>query len=89
VSLVKVVAMTSKLTLSIEKETIEKAKIFSSKSGKGISKIVEEYLNQITSLEDKKESVVTKLSGALKNKIPSNIDWKQTKEDYLRKKHGI
>ena len=50
--------MTTKLTLSIEKETIEKAKRLSSKRGKSISKIVEDYLNTITEKEDIKGSAV-------------------------------
>ena len=45
--------MTTKLTLSIEKKTIEKAKILSLKRGKSISKIVEDYLNSITEKEEK------------------------------------
>jgi len=43
--------MTTKLTLSIEENTIKKAKILSLKRGKSISKIVEEYLNSITDKE--------------------------------------
>ncbi len=81
--------MTTKLTLSIEEHTIEKAKILSLRRGKSISKMVEEYLNSITDKEENKESAVEKLSGSLKNKIPANIEWKKTKADYLKKKHGL
>ena len=81
--------MTTKLTLSIEENTIEKAKILSLRRGKSISKIVEEYLNLITDKEENKESAVQKLSGALKNKIPAGIEWKKTKVDYLKKRHGL
>jgi hypothetical protein len=81
--------MTTKLTLSIEKKTIERAKILSSKRGKSISKIVEEYLNTITDKEENKRSAVKKLSGVLKNKVPGNISWKEVKSVYLRKKYGL
>jgi predicted ATPase len=81
--------MTTKLTLSIEKKTIERAKRLSLKRGKSISKIVEEYLNTLTEKEEKKTSAVATLSGALKNKIPADMEWKEVKADYLKKKYGV
>ena len=79
--------MTTKLTLSIEKATIEKAKILSSKRGKSISKIVEDYLNSITAKES--ESIVEKYSGSLKNRVPAEMDWKEVKANYLKNKYGV
>ncbi len=79
--------MTTKLTLSIEKVIIEKAKILSSKRGKSISKIVEEYLDSITAKED--ESVVEKYSGSLKKMVPADMDWKEVKANYLKNKYGV
>ena len=79
--------MTSKLTLSIEKKTIERAKMLSEKRGKSISKIVEEYLNSITGIN--KASAVDKLSGALNGKVPADVAWKEVKENYLKKKYGV
>lgn len=81
--------MTTKLTLSIEKETVERAKILSSRRGKSISKIVEEYLDKITAAENRKGSAVEKLSGALKNKVPATTSWKEVKTAYLKEKHGV
>lgn len=43
--------MTTKLTLSLKAETIEKAKQVSRKRGKSLSKIVEEYLDDISGKE--------------------------------------
>ncbi len=80
--------MTVKLTLSIDKQTIERAKVLSSKRGKSISKIVEEYLDSIAPSDEKKESVVDQLAGVLKNKVPANVDWKDIKADHLKKKYG-
>ncbi len=81
--------MTTKLTLSIEKKTIERAKILSSRTGKSISRIVEEYLNSIVENDATSPSATDKLSGALKDKAPATMDWKQVKADYLKKKHAL
>lgn len=80
--------MTTKLTLSIEEKTIERAKIFSSKSGKSISKLVEDFLNNITEPHNTEVSAVKSLSGLLKDKVPADADWKSIKADYLKKKYG-
>ncbi len=87
--LVENCTMTTKLTLSIDEKTIERAKIISSKQGKSISKMVEEYLNSITEKSEKKVSAVASLSGLLKDKAPADLNWKYLKSDYLKKKHGI
>jgi hypothetical protein len=79
--------MITKLTLSIEKKTIERAKALSEKRGKSISRIVEEYLNSITAVN--KASAVDKLSGALNKKVPADIEWKKVKENYLKEKYGV
>jgi mRNA-degrading endonuclease RelE of RelBE toxin-antitoxin system len=81
--------MTRKLTLSINEKTVEKAKRISRRRGKSISKMVEEYLNSITEKEENKVSLVKESSGILKGKIPASNDWKKTKTNYLRKKHGV
>jgi len=75
--------MAVKLTLSINEETVKHAKRISLKRGKSISSMVEEYLNSITEQDDKKESSVKKMSGILQNKIPTTLDWKKSKEEYL------
>jgi Family of unknown function (DUF6364) len=81
--------MTRKLTLSINEKTIEKARRISRRRGKSISRMVEEYLDNIAEKENQKESLVKKSSGALKEKIPADIEWKKTKADYLKKKYGV
>lgn len=81
--------MATKLTLSINEKTVERAKRISLKSGKSISSMVEEFLNSITENEDNKESSVKRMSGVLQNKIPVTLDWKKVKREYLNKKHGL
>jgi hypothetical protein len=73
--------MTTKLTLSIDVQTIKKAKLISAKKGKSISKLVEEYLN--------KKSVVKELSGLLKNKPGVRTDWKKIKMQQLKTKYAL
>lgn len=81
--------MTTKLTLSIEKKTIERAKILSSRRGKSISKMVEEYLDSITAKDQDKKSAVDTISGSLKGKAPAKTSWKDVKTSHLRNKYGV
>jgi hypothetical protein len=81
--------MTRKLTLSINEKTVQKARRISRRRGKSISRIVEEYLNSITEKEEQKESLVKKSSGILEGKVPPDLNWKQTKAGYLKKKYGV
>jgi hypothetical protein len=81
--------MTTKLTLSIEKTTIERAKVLSAKTGKSISKMVEEYLNSIVEHGTTGGSAMDRLRGALKDKAPADMNWKEVKADYLKKKYAL
>lgn len=81
--------MTTKLTLSIDKQTIDRAKLLSSITGKSISKMVEEYLNTIAEKSGINGSATDRLSGILKDKMPADLDWKQVKADYLKKKYAL
>lgn len=78
--------MTTKLTLSINEKTVQRAKQISLKRGRSISSMVEEFLNSITENDDNQESSVKKMSGILQNKIPASLDWKKVKGEYLNKK---
>ena len=81
--------MTTKLTLSIDVQTIKKAKLISAKKGKSISKLVEEYLNTLSTIDENKISSVKQLSGLLKNKITDKVDWKNVKTQYLKTKYEL
>ncbi len=80
--------MTAKLTLSIEEETIQRAKLLAAKTGKSISKMVEEYFNQLD-VQAADKGAVKKISGLLKDKAPADMDWKDIKAAYLKEKYGI
>jgi ABC-type branched-subunit amino acid transport system ATPase component len=79
--------MTTKLTLTVEKEIIEKSKSFAKKTGTSLSNIVENYLTTI--VEEKQEAQVSeKLSKIVgKVKLPDNFDEKGELLQYLEKKH--
>jgi len=81
--------MTTKLTLSIDVQTIKKAKLISAKKGTSISKLVEEYLNTLSVIDENKKSVVKELSGLLKNKTGDKQEWKKVKTQYLKTKYEL
>lgn len=61
--------MNAKLTLSLEKDVIEEAKEFSRKQHKSLSKLVENYLRQLTRTVPPDENItpiVAELSGLIK-----------------------
>lgn len=79
--------MTTKLTLTVEKEIIEKSKSFAKKTGTSLSNIVENYLASI--VEEKQDAQVSeKLSKIVgKVKLPDSFDEERELREYLEKKH--
>jgi hypothetical protein len=68
--------MQAKLTLSLEKDVIEHAKEFSRRQHKSLSKLVENYLRQITSGVSEIENItplVSDLSGVIKPETASTL----------------
>jgi hypothetical protein len=79
--------MTTKLTLTVEKEVIERAKSYAKLSGRSLSELIEQYLDNITQ-EKNNEKVspkLKKLIGAVK--LPKDFDEKKELQSYLSKKH--
>jgi len=82
--------MASKLTLSINEKTIERAKLISRKRGTSISKMVEEFLESINEKEEKKESPIDRMHQIMKGNITDPlVDWKKAKEEHIAKKYGL
>ena len=79
--------MTTKLTLSVEKEVIERAKSFAKHSGRSLSELIEQYLDLITqeNTTDEVSPRLKKLIGAVK--LPKNFDEKKELQSYLEKRH--
>ena len=82
--------MTTKLTLSINKEIVERAKRISRKRGKSISKMFEEYLTSLPEKDVTEETAVDKIKKIVEGKISSpDADWKKVKEEQLINKYGV
>ena len=73
--------MQTKLTLRLEDELIEKAKILARQRGKSLSRIVSEYFNYITSNEVDSNTdlppIVKSLYGSLANSDVDESDYKK------------
>jgi len=84
--------MITKLTLTIEKSVIQKAKKYAKAKERSLSDIIENYLKAITEDEINEEIEITPLVKSLKGsfKAPKDFDYKEelTKalsEKYLKK----
>ncbi len=80
----------AKLTLSLDKKTIESAEKYAQKRGKSISKIVQDYLSTISKNDSKTSTnalgpITQELHGVLKGKL--SLDYKLDIADYIEKKY--
>lgn len=80
--------MNTKLTLTIEKEVIEKAKRYAEQKGRSLSDIIENYLKVITG-EDSENEELTPLIKHLKGsfKAPEDFDYKRQLSGKLKDKY--
>lgn len=80
--------MTTKLTLTVEKSVIEKAKMYANRTGRSLSELIEKYLEGLTNEENNEHSLSPKLQkivGAVK--LPKNFDDEKELRNYTEKKH--
>jgi hypothetical protein len=79
--------MTVKLTLTIEKSVIERAKYFAKKTGRSLSELIENYLETITQVSDEGSlsPKLRKITGVIS--LPENFDEKKELSEYFEKKH--
>jgi len=82
--------MNTKLTLTIEKNIIEKAKCYAKEKNRSLSDIIENYLKLITKEEStieqqKLHPTVASLKGAFK--MPKAMDYKKELANRLEKKY--
>lgn len=84
---------TSKLTLSVDSNVIYRAKQYAEKRHISLSKLVQNYLDQLSAhSNDQKSDIdpdILALTGILKGKVPDDIDLKEERFKYLKGKHGI
>lgn len=72
--------MITKLTLTIEKSVIQKAKKYAKKRERSLSDIIENYLKAITEDELSEEIEITPLVKSLKGSFKAPIDFDYKKE---------
>lgn len=78
--------MTTKLTLTVEKSVIERAKVYAKNTGRSLSELIENYLTTITK-EGTNEALspkLQKLVGAVR--LPDDFDEKEELRSALEKK---
>ncbi|MDV2448804.1 DUF6364 family protein [Elizabethkingia miricola] len=81
--------MNTKLTLTIEKSVIEKAKKYAHKRERSLSDLIENYLKALTNDDSKNESDLTPTVKSLKGSfsMPKNFDYKKELTDRLSEKY--
>ena len=82
--------MNTKLTLTIEREIIERAKNYAKEKNRSLSDIIENYLKILTKEERKNKSI--KLNPAVESlrgsfKMPKDMDYKKELKNRLEKKY--
>ena len=82
--------MDTKLTLKLNQEIIEKAKIYASQKKVSLSRIIENYLNSLTN--DFKDDSSIEISPYVKSlssgkKIPADLDYKKEYSEGLMNKY--
>ncbi|MCB0629859.1 MAG: DUF6364 family protein [Saprospiraceae bacterium] len=81
--------MNTKLTLTIEKNVIEKAKMYARLSGRSLSDLVESYLKELTSNKaDLEEEIPDEFKGLFGVvDLPASMDDKATIRSLMIEKH--
>ncbi|OPB93127.1 DUF6364 family protein [Elizabethkingia ursingii] len=81
--------MNTKLTLTIEKSVIEKAKKYAHKRERSLSDLIENYLKALTNDDAKNENDLTPTVKSLKGSfsMPKNFDYKKELTDRLSEKY--
>jgi hypothetical protein len=80
--------MTTKLTLTIEKDIIEKAKIYAKGTQRSLSEMVQKYLESLVDSKGTNKSstpIVEKIAGSLP--LPSDFDGDAAIDEYFSKKY--
>lgn len=82
--------MDTKLTLKLDHDVIERAKKYASDQKLSLSRIIENYLNSLTSNESVKEGIqISPFVKSLSTKlaIQADFDYKKAIGDYREEKH--
>jgi hypothetical protein len=81
--------MTTKLTLTVEKTIIDRAKSYAKKTGRSLSELIENYLENITdeNYDSDLSPKLKKLVGSVK--LPGDFDEEIELRSSIEKKHLI
>ena len=81
--------MDAKLTLKLNQEIIEKAKHYASEKKLSLSRIIENYLNSLTSDKTNNDIQISPFVKSLSSgiSIPADYDYKKDRADYLDQKY--
>ena len=81
--------MDSKLTLSVDKNLAEKAKLYARSQGRSLSDLVEAYFKVLTTGEEESDLKVSPKIKALKGslKVPDDFNYKRELSDSLDNKY--
>lgn len=81
--------MDAKLTLKLNQSVIEKAKKYASDKNQSLSRIIEAYLQSLTSESEKDEFEISPFVKSISTgvEIPSDLDLKKEYSDFLIDKY--
>ncbi len=81
--------MDTKLTLKLNQNVIEKAKEYASNRKMSLSRLIEAYLQSLTSENDTSDFEISPFvkSIATGTEIPTDLDYKKEYSDYLTEKY--
>jgi hypothetical protein len=81
--------MTTKLTLTIEREIINLAKSYANKKGRSLSELIENYLKTLVTKDHSQQELsptVKRLLGSVK--APKGFDYKKTLSEEINRKYN-
>ncbi len=80
--------MDTKLTLKLNENVIERAKTYASSKKVSLSRLIENYLDSITREQNDDFEISPFVKSISSGKsVPSDLDWKSLRDDYLDKKY--
>ncbi|MBB4120070.1 hypothetical protein GGR32_002382 [Mesonia hippocampi] len=81
--------MDTKLTLKLNQDVIEKAKAYAANRKMSLSRIVEVYLQSLTSEKETAEFEISPFVKSISTgiEIPTDLDYKKEYADYLMEKY--
>jgi dsDNA-specific endonuclease/ATPase MutS2 len=81
--------MDTKLTLKLDQEIIERAKQYASEKKLSLSRLIENYLNSLTSNKKNDEMQISDFVKSMSSPtmLSSDFDYKKERADYLEQKY--